>query len=808
MLETVKSLVGDASTRTLKKYEKVVKKINALESKFESFTDEELKQYTSTLKQRLQDGESIHSIREESFALVREASKRVLHMRHYDVQLIGGLALLDGNIAEMPTGEGKTLVASLPAFTRALEGKGVHVITVNEYLAKRDKNTMAKLHEFLGLTVGININGMEAPEKKLAYACDITYGTGTEFGFDYLRDNGARNIEDKVQRPFHYCIIDEVDSILIDEAKVPLIIAGKSDEKSELYHICKRLVARMKKEKHYEFDIQLNTVHFTDDGFKYIEQAFDLEDLFDLNHISLLHFMTNALRAHVLQERDVHYIVKDDEIQLVDMFTGRIMEGRSLSDGLHQAIEAKENVTLSEENMTVAFITVQNYFRMYPILSGMTGTAKTDERELIEVYNMRVIQIPTNRSILRKDLPDIVYKTIEAKYKAVTEEIKRRNATGQPVLVGTTSILQSEALAKYLDEAKITYQILNAKTEEQEIELIASAGQKDRVTVATNMAGRGTDIILGEGVASLGGLHVIGTERHESVRIDNQLKGRAGRQGDPGSSQFHISLEDPMILRFGAEELEKYLPKVEVDSNSIVRNKDVNEFVTKIQKVCEGQHSGIRSYNLKIDDILNEQRLVIYNLRDRFLRQEVEPEFFYESLEKTITSTIADFTPDTLLPEEWKIDQLQETLKPFLLAIELDTEKTYDDREDIASAIQPFIEETKERYTDMLQHEYYRPALFGAAVQAIDFYWTKHIEDMNHIKDGLGLHSYNQEDPILFFERTGFHLFMEKTYDRIQKYVAEQLALIALYEENKDDKEEIDEYDDDIMMEEIEEELE
>ncbi|TKI94200.1 accessory Sec system translocase SecA2, partial [Bacillus wiedmannii] len=610
MLNSVKKLLGDSQKRKLKKYEQLVQEINNLEEKLSDLSDEDLRHKTITFKNMLHDGKTVDDIKVEAFAVVREAAKRVLRLRHYDVQLIGGLVLLEGNIAEMPTGEGKTLVSSLPTYVRALEGKGVHVITVNDYLAKRDKELIGQVHEFLGLKVGLNIPQIDPTEKKLAYEADITYGIGTEFGFDYLRDNMASSKNEQVQRPYHFAIIDEIDSVLIDEAKTPLIIAGKQSSSSDLHYLCAKVIKSFQDTLHYTYDAETKSASFTEDGITKIEDLFDIDNLYDLEHQTLYHYMIQALRAHVAFQCDVDYIVHDEKILLVDIFTGRVMDGRSLSDGLHQALEAKEGLEITEENQTQASITIQNFFRMYPALSGMTGTAKTEEKEFNRVYNMEVMPIPTNRPIIREDKNDVVYVTADAKYKAVLEDVLKQNKQGRPILIGTMSILQSETVARYLDDAHITYQLLNAKSAEQEADLIATAGQKGQITIATNMAGRGTDILLGEGVHEIGGLHVIGTERHESRRVDNQLKGRAGRQGDPGSSQFFLSLEDEMLKRFAQEEVEKLNKSLKTNETGLILTSKVHDFVNRTQLICEGSHFSMREYNLKLDDVINDQRNV------------------------------------------------------------------------------------------------------------------------------------------------------------------------------------------------------
>ncbi|MBW9218542.1 accessory Sec system translocase SecA2 [Anoxybacillus sp. ST70] len=772
MLSYIKKLVN-SDERKLKNYYKTVSRINELELEFEKMTDEQLKAKTEEFKRRLQNGETVFDIQVEAFATVREASKRVLGMRHFDVQLIGGLVLAEGNIAEMATGEGKTLVASAPSYLRALEGKGVHVITVNDYLARRDRELIGKIHEFLGLTVGLNLPHMSPEEKQAAYQADITYGVGNEFGFDYLRDHMAYSVADRVQRPFHYAIIDEVDSVLIDEAKTPLIIAGKTGVSSELSYLCARIVKHFVRDEDYEYDEETKTVNLTERGIEKIEKGFGIDNLYDLEHQVLYHYVIQALRAYVMFTRDVDYIVKDGKVLLIDMFTGRPMEGRSLSNGLHQAIEAKEGLELTEENKIQASITIQNYFRLYPILSGMTGTAKTEEKEFQTLYGMDVIQIPTNRPVIRQDFPDRVFATVEAKYKAVAKEAKRVHATGQPMLIGTTSILQSEKVAQYLAEEGLPFQLLNAKSVEQEVELISRAGQKGQITIATNMAGRGTDIMLGEGVAELGGLYVLGTERHESRRIDNQLKGRAGRQGDPGRSQFFISLEDDMFRRFAKEELEKMKKSLQVNEDGEVLNKDVHEFVNRVQRICEGSNFSVREYNLKLDDVLNEQRRTIYALRNRVLEQEDIVAIVASMVPAFLEREIAYTCPEDTIPEQWDLARLAETI--HLVTNEQVTFTGIVERKEVEVIVQQAISAWKRRLETLQYTEEHQQALKRAMLSLIDFHWTKHLEAMELLKEGIGLRYYGQEDPMRQYAKEGLELFTAM-YHRLEKDVSQQLA--------------------------------
>ncbi|WP_155591944.1 accessory Sec system translocase SecA2 [Lysinibacillus cavernae] len=758
MFSIFKSNKEQTSARQLKRYYKIVDQINNLEEKYVNKSDAELREMTFIFKNQLEQGEPITSIIPDAFAVVREASKRVLGMRHFDVQLIGGLVLTEGNIAEMPTGEGKTLVASLPSYVRALEGKGVHVITVNDYLAKRDFELVGQIHRFLGLTVGLNIPMMEADEKKEAYNADITYGVGTEFGFDYLRDNMAYSLADKVQRPYHFAIIDEVDSVLIDEAKTPLIIAGKMPSNDELHRIAAMLAKRFKKEEDYDFDDETKATSLTDKGIEKVEAAFNIDNLYDLEHQTLFHYVIQAVRAHVMFNRDVDYIVKEDKIELVDMFTGRILEGRSLSDGLHQAIEAKEGVTITDENKSMAQVTIQNYFRMYPKLSGMTGTAKTQEKEIKEVYGMEVVQIPTNRPRQRVDQPDLIFSTQEAKYKHVATEAKKRHEKGQPILIGTTSILQSETVVDYLKKEKLTFQLLNAKTVEQEVELISQAGQKGRITVATNMAGRGTDIVLGEEVHELGGLFVIGTEKHESRRVDNQLRGRSGRQGDVGESRFILSIEDDMFRRYAKEEVEKFSAKMIVDENGIIQNKEVQELIDRTQRIVEGSQYGMREYNLKLDDVINDQRTVLYGLRDKILAGEDLMGELKKMLSETVDFAVRDAAPEDVSTIDWDYDQMEHALNSlFITPVSVDREVGR--IKQILADIQPSEQELLDQMEKFAENDRVIEVLPQIMLSYIDSGWVKHLEAMTHLKEGIGLRHYQQEDPMRIYQREGLELF-------------------------------------------------
>lgn len=756
------TLLNKTQERKIKKYQKFVTEINRLEIEFEQLSDQELKQKTTYFKELLSNGKTIEDIKVEAFATVREASKRTLGMRHFDVQLIGGLALLEGNISEMPTGEGKSLVASLPSYVRALEGKGVHVITVNEYLAMRDKEQIGQIHEFLGLTVGINLTEMSPDEKQEAYQADITYGIGTEFGFDYLRDHMILDEELKVQRPYHFAIIDEVDSILIDEAKTPLIIANKASLYSKLFSVCSKVVRRMEIDVDYTIDLETRTAFFTEEGINKIEKAFSIDNLYDLKHQVLYHYMIQSLYAEVIFKKDVDYIVHEGKIELIDSFTGRVLEGRSLSDGLHQAIEAKEGLELTEENKMQATITIQNYFRMYPILSGMTGTAKLEEKEFQQVYGMDVIQIPTNKPKQRIDLEDLIFATIPQKYEALTKEVLKRHATGQPILIGTTSIEQSEMVAKYLEQANLPYNLLNAKSVEQEVDLISKAGQKNQITIATNMAGRGTDIVLGPGVAELGGLCVLGTERHESRRVDDQLKGRAGRQGDPGVSQFFISIEDVITERFAAEQLKKMKKSLKTNSDGLILNRKIHEIINRAQRLCEGSNYSAREYTLKLDDVVNEQRNIIYKNRDMILESTDVFDFIIKTYRSLIDYYKQNYTGNDVLTNE-KIEDLMH--KAQLISVkEFDTAEIIEPNEFI-NVFLLHLEESIEKLKEIYQSEpNFLLDVKYDILHAMDMYWTQHLESMTRLKEGIGLRGYSQEDPIQIYQKESLKIFTETFY--------------------------------------------
>lgn len=757
MLQIIKDTFNEQSKR-IKNYNKKVKQINELEPLYSSMSEEQLKETSAALRQRVRDGASLEDITVEAFALVREASKRVLSMRHYDVQLIGGLALLDGHIAEMATGEGKTLVASLPSYTKALFGKGVHVITVNDYLAKRDVEQIGEIHRYLGLTVGLNVSDLLPEEKRKAYAADITYGVGTEFGFDYLRDHLVGRKEDRVQRAHYFAIIDEVDSILIDEAKTPLIMAGKGSVHEGLQTIAKTIVSTFENDKEYEYDEEIKAVSLTDEGITLIEEKFAIDNLFAAEHQVLYHYIVQAVRAHVVMHRDVDYIVKDGKIELVDLFTGRIMEGRSLSDGLHQAIEAKEGIEITEENKTTAQVTIQHYFRMYELISGMTGTAQTSRQELLKTYSMDVVQVPTNRPRLRIDELDLIYATKAAKYAAIAELTKEAYQTKQPILIGTTSIEQSLMVAKALDGHKLPYMILNAKTVDQETEIIREAGQAGRITIATNMAGRGTDIVLDETAKSNGGLFVIGTERHESIRIDNQLRGRSGRQGDPGKSVFVVSLEDDLVRRFAKDRLEKILKKNKVNDGQPVTHKDAYQLLNYAQETCEGTGYSIREELVKLDDVLHQHRLAIYAIRNQVIDAQEIDTLVLPMVERSVIRLIEGYLSEDLVVEEWPTSEFVLAMSE-LLNVGITFPEDVDSVEEVKKIYVQGIRENQDDLALQLTHPESIDVVRDQLLASIEEYWTEHLTTMNTLKEGIHLRGYGQEQPARMYEKEGLEIF-------------------------------------------------
>ncbi|MDQ0157111.1 preprotein translocase subunit SecA [Robertmurraya andreesenii] len=755
--------VFDPTKRDLKRLTKLSEQIDALASKTAALTDEQLRMKTVEFKERHHKGESLDDLLVEAFAVVREAAKRVLGLYPYPVQLMGGAALHEGNIAEMKTGEGKTLTATMPVYLNALSGKGVHVVTVNEYLASRDATEMGQLYEFLGLTVGLNSNGLSKEEKQAAYACDITYSTNNELGFDYLRDNMVLYKEQKVQRPLNFAIIDEVDSILIDEARTPLIISGSAQKSTALYIQANAFVRTLKKETDYTYDEKTKGVQLTEDGISKAEKAFGIENLFDIRHVSLNHHINQALKAHASMHIDVDYVVQDGEIVIVDQFTGRLMKGRRYSDGLHQAIEAKEGLEIQNESMTLASITFQNYFRMYNKLAGMTGTAKTEEEEFRNIYNMNVIVIPTNRPITRDDRADLIYATMDGKFRAVVEDIAERHKKGQPVLVGTVAIETSELISKYLTKKGIHHNVLNAKNHGREAEIIASAGEKGSVTIATNMAGRGTDIKLGEGVKELGGLAVIGTERHESRRIDNQLRGRSGRQGDPGVTQFYLSMEDELMRRFGSDNMKAMMTKLGMDDSQPIQSKMVSKAVESAQKRVEGNNFDARKQLLSYDDVLRQQREIIYKQRNEVLESDNLREILQNMILSSLSRHVEAFTPANEEPEKWNLQGLIDYVNGNLLH---EGDVTVEElRGKVPEEITELIfEKVKERYEEkeaQLAEEQMREFEKVVLLRAVDSKWIDHIDAMDQLRQGIHLRAYGQIDPLREYNHEGFAMFEE-----------------------------------------------
>ena len=757
-------LFNGSNEKEIKKIRKIVEQqINPLEDGLKKLSDSSLANKTNEFKARLAKGETLDDILPEAFAVIREASRRVLGMRHFDTQLIGGIILHRGNIAEMCTGEGKTLVATAPVYLNALEGKGVHVITVNDYLAKRDSEWMGQVYKFLGLSVGLIIHDLDFNQRKIAYNSDITYGTNNEFGFDYLRDNMVTSLDQMVQRPLHYCLIDEVDSILIDEARTPLIISGPGQKSTDAYYTVAKLVPQLKKEEDYTIDEKQKTVAPTEAGVAKMEKLLHVENLYDAENLELNHLFVQALRAQTMMTRDKDYVVKDGEVVIVDEFTGRLMYGRRYSDGLHQAIEAKEGLEVQRESQTLATITFQNYFRMYDKLAGMTGTAKTEEQEFIKIYGLPVLQVPTNKPIQRKDLPDVIFKNKRGKYKAVVREVERRHATGQPMLIGTTSIEQSEELSHMLDQANIPHSVLNAKYHEREAAIVALAGQKGAVTIATNMAGRGTDISLGEGVAELGGLAIIGTERHESRRIDNQLRGRAGRQGDPGSSQFFLSLEDDLLRIFGGDNIKSFMEKMGLEEDEPINSRMVSNAIQKAQKRVEARNFDIRKYVLEYDDVMNQQRKVVYDQRRKILEGEDMKDQILSMVDNIIEKEMETYADPKLYPEEWDFAGLLKYAEKYFLAPgDLKLEEIEDmSREEVEDKLKTMAHETYNAREESIGSPMMRELEKAVMLKVVDSKWMEHLDDMDMLKEGISLRSYGQRNPIVEYKVEAFDIFEE-----------------------------------------------
>ena len=758
----IQRLLGNNTEHELKKMWPIVRRINDLEPKLAGLSDASLQEKTFEFKNRLANGETLDDILPEAFAVVREASRRVTGMRHFDVQLLGGIVLHRGDIAEMRTGEGKTLVATLPVYLNALTGKGVHVVTVNDYLATRDSEDMGRIYKFLGLSVGLIVHDLTYDQRRRAYNADVTYGTNNEFGFDYLRDNMVISADQMVQRPLNYCIVDEVDSILIDEARTPLIISGPGEKSTDLYYTLAGIVKTFTKDD-YTMDEKQKTIAPTDSGVAKVEKMLGISNMFDNDHLDLNHLVIQALRARFMMHRDKDYVVKNGEIVIVDEFTGRLMFGRRYSDGLHQSIEAKENVKVQGESKTLATITFQNYFRMYDKLAGMTGTAKTEEDEFNKIYKLDVYVIPTNKPAIRRDLPDVIYKTKNAKYRAVVREVKKRHATGQPILVGTTSINQSEILSQLLDKENIVHNVLNAKYHEKEAEIIKNAGQKGMVTIATNMAGRGTDIKLGPGVAELGGLMIIGTERHESRRIDNQLRGRAGRQGDPGTTQFFLSLEDDLMRIFGSENISKFMDKLGMDEDEPITAKMITRSIEKAQKKVESHNFEIRKYVLEYDDVMNQQREVLYGQRRQVLTADSLRDTIMGMVDDIIHEGLDKYANEKLYPEEWDFAGLLSQMQQYFVPKNATSVEELENlsRVEVQDKLKQIAVDLYEERLKEIGEQTMKELEKAIILRVVDSKWMDHLDAMDALKEGINLRAYGQKNPLVEYKFEAYEMFEE-----------------------------------------------
>ncbi len=823
MMGIIKKIIGTRNDRELKRIQVLVNEINALEQDVERLTDDGLRGKTDEFRKRLEDGETLDDLLPEAFAVVRETSKRTLGMRHFDVQLIGGIVLHKGTIAEMRTGEGKTLVATLPVYLNGLTGKGVHVVTVNDYLARRDATWMGPVYQFLGLSVGIIVHGLTDQERQTAYNADVTYGTNNEFGFDYLRDNMKFDLADYVQREPNYAIVDEVDSILIDEARTPLIISGPAEESTDKYYRINRVIPSLKKETDYTIEEKTKTVALTEEGNIKVEKLLNAGNLYDPSNVDLVHHVHQGLKAHALFHRDVDYVVKDGQVMIVDEFTGRLMPGRRWSDGLHQAIEAKENVKIENENQTLASITFQNYFRLYAKLAGMTGTAETESAEFAKIYNLDVLVIPTHRPMIRKDNVDQIYKNEKGKFTAVIREIEEKNKQGQPVLVGTISIAKSEILSAMLKKKGIRHTVLNAKYHEMEAEIVAQAGRYAAVTIATNMAGRGTDIVLGgnpEGLArqalkgkehagaewekavaqfrdqcteekdkviAAGGLHILGTERHESRRIDNQLRGRSGRQGDPGSSRFYLSLEDDLLRIFGSDRISGLMNRLGMEEDVPIEHRIVSKSIENAQKKVEDHNFDMRKHVLEYDDVMNQQRKVIYEQRRQILSGENLKDDVLGLAEELLDGFLALYCPENAYPETWDIVGLKEVLAAkFTYRLSDDIDPQSLDREELRDRLWQEVEKSYNDKETEIGAELMRRLEKIFMLQAVDHQWKDHLLAMDHLREGVGLRGYGQMDPLIEYKKDGFEMF-EEMKSRIVETTVESLFRVKVARE--DDRE-------------------
>ncbi len=772
MLKWILGLFGDSDEKKLQRLNPLLLQINSLEDNLKKLSDEELKAKTAHFKQELSNGKTLDDILPEAYAVVREASVRTIGLRHFDVQILGGIVLHQGKIAEMKTGEGKTLAATLPLYLNALTGKGCHVVTVNDYLAKRDAEWMAPIYQFLGLTVGSIQHHMNPPERKTHYAADITYGTNNEFGFDYLRDNMSFSKEECVQKELNYAIVDEVDSILIDEARTPLIISGMIEDKVETYYRAMDVARRLKKEEDYTTEEKTKNAVLTEEGTKKLENLLKVDYLFDIKNMALAHQILQSLKALHMFKCDVDYVIKDGEIIIVDEFTGRLMVGRRYSDGLHQAIESKEKVRIREESQTLATITFQNYFRLYNKLAGMTGTAKTEEGEFWKIYGLEVIVVPTHKPMNRKNYPDVIYKTKNEKFNAVADEINELHKKGQPALVGTVSIENSEIISDILTKRGIPHQVLNAKQHEREAEIVAQAGQKGRVTISTNMAGRGTDIVLGEGVVALGGLHVIGTERHESRRVDNQLRGRSGRQGDPGSSRFYVALEDELMRLFGSDRIAGVMGGLGIEEGTPIEHPLISRAIANAQGKVEQYHFAIRKQILEFDDVMNKQRDTIYSLRHRILDGFELKAKIFEMMEMVVAEQVNFFLSEKLSPDQWDYDGLIKSINEIIPIQGLAAIKENKDRKQIKESLLQTVNNAYKSREEEVGHEAMRELERIVMLRVIDQKWIEQLDSMDMLKEGIGLRGIGGKDPLVEYKMEGYHMFQEMMSNVRQEIVS------------------------------------
>ena len=781
ILNFLTKLFGSSNDRILKKIQPIIEQINEFEPRIQDLSDTQIGEKTTEFKNRLAKGETLDDILPEAFALVREASVRTLGLRHYDVQLIGGIALHRGTIAEMKTGEGKTLMSTLPAYLNALTGKGVHIVTVNDYLARRDAEWMSQIYDFLGLTVGVILHDMDAQERKEAYAADITYGTNNEFGFDYLRDNMKFEPGELAQGDLNFAIVDEVDSILIDEARTPLIISGPAEKSTHLYTQANTIIPAFKKDTDYTLDEESKTVSLTENGIAKGEELLNVDNLYDPANIELLHHLNQALKAHVIFKRDTDYIVKNDQVVIVDEFTGRLMDGRRYSEGLHQALEAKEGVKIENENQTLASITFQNYFRMYDKLSGMTGTADTEAEEFKKIYNLDVLVIPTHKPMVREDRADLIYKTQKEKYDAAIKEIIRLHKKGQPVLVGTISIDVSESLSEQLIKKGIKHNVLNAKHHKAEAQIVANAGQKGAVTISTNMAGRGTDIKLGEGVKELGGLHILGTSRHESRRIDNQLRGRSGRQGDPGSSRFYLSLEDDLLRIFGGDRIHSVMDRLGIEEGEHIEHKLISKAIENAQSKVEGHNFEIRKHLLEYDDVMNQQREIIYRQRREALTSKDLKQVAHDMMEDVSYDLVEGFVLDKTALKDWDLEGLSSAIKgQFNMDLSLDKPVQENFSADqLGQFIFDAAQAVYQKKEQMYGPEIIRHVERFIILQTVDTRWKEHLLNMDHLKEGIGLRGYAQQDPLRIYKKEGFDMFQD-LMKRIKQEVVDILFKIQI----------------------------